>query len=163
MKKPAISIIAAIGKGRELGKENQLLWKIPEDLKRFKELTLGHPVIMGQKTFESIGKKLPERENIILTQDEKFRADDCEICYSIGEALEKANSYFTDEIFVIGGGQIYKQFLPLAGKLYLTAVDSEDPSADTYFPDYSEFRIVNKIGSGTYGNLKYEFLELTRE
>lgn len=128
-----ISVIAAIGKNNELGKKNQLLWNLPADLKHFKEITSGHTVIMGQKTFESIGRPLPNRRNIVLTRD-NFNRDGVEI----SDSLEKTLASFKDsgeEVFIIGGGQIYKQSMDFADKLYITHVDMEDIDADTFFPE----------------------------
>jgi dihydrofolate reductase len=163
MEKPIISMIAVIGKNRELGRKNELLWKIPEDMRRFKDLTSSHVVIMGQRTFQSIGKKLPDRENIVLSNDENFVAEGCHICHSVDEALEKAESFGNHGVFVIGGGQIYKQFIPLADKLYLTIVDREEKDADTYFPDYSLFDDRKVVGSGvTDDKIEYKFWEMTK-
>lgn len=129
-----ISIIAAIGKNNELGKENKLLWSLPADMKHFKEITSGHTVIMGQKTFESIGRPLPNRKNIVVTRNKDFSADGVEISYSLEDTLNK----FIDtgeEVFVIGGGEIYKQSIDSASKLYTTHVEAEDKKADTFFPE----------------------------
>lgn len=129
-----ISIIAAIGKNNELGKENKLLWSLPADMKHFKEITSGHTVIMGQKTFESIGRPLPNRKNIVVTRNKDFSADGVEISYSLEDTLNK----FIDteeEVFVIGGGEIYKQSMDSASKLYITHVEAEDKKADTFFPE----------------------------
>jgi len=134
MKKACISIIAAIGEEtRALGKNNQLLWRISPDLKRFKALTLGHPVIMGRKTFESIGRPLLGRLNIVITRNEEFKAPGVILVHSLGEALEKAQK--SEKIFIIGGGELYKEALPLADKLYLTLVKS-GADGDVFFPEY---------------------------
>lgn len=131
-----ISIIAAIGKNRELGKNNKLLWHIPEDMKRFKQLTTGHPVIMGRKTFESIGRPLPNRTNIVVTRDKKLTIKECIVVTSLEDAILEAKKFNTNEVFIIGGAQIYIQALPLASKLHLTLVDKEQPDADTFFPEF---------------------------
>lgn len=128
-----ISIIAAIGKNNELGKKNQLLWSLPADLKHFKEITSGHPIIMGSKTFASIGRPLPNRRNIVVTRDLNFKNENVEVVYSIDEAL-KLFENSNDEVFVIGGGEIYKQMINNADKLYITEVEAGDTDADTYFP-----------------------------
>lgn len=156
-----ISIIVAVGKNRAIGRKNQLLWNIPEDMQHFKKITSGHTVIMGDRTFQSIGKPLPNRKNIVVTLDKTFEAPGCEIRYSLEEVLgEYKNS--DEEVFVIGGGIIYKLSLPFADKLYLTVVDDAPEDADTFFPDYSEFKnVVSKIDSGE-GKFQYSFLELTR-
>lgn len=129
-----ISIIAAIGKNNELGKKNTLLWDLPVDMKHFRETTRGHTVIMGQKTFESIGRPLPNRRNIVVTREDSFQAEGVEISKSLEDTLASfANS--KEEVFVIGGGQIYKQSIDKADRLYVTHVDMEDKDADTYFPE----------------------------
>lgn len=130
-----LSIIAAIGKKNELGKSNKLIWQLPDDLKRFKELTSGHPVIMGRKTFESIGRILPNRINIIITTNPNFIANGAIIVKSLTEAIAKATEDTDGEVFVIGGGMIYAEALPIADKLYLTHIDTEFPDADTFFPE----------------------------
>ncbi|MEI6280563.1 MAG: dihydrofolate reductase [bacterium] len=141
-----ISIIAAIGKNNELGKKNDLLWNMPADMKRFRETTRGHTVIMGQKTFESlakdengkqVGRLLPNRRNIILTLDKSFASKGAEIVYSVEELenLLKKTSKPKEENFVIGGGQIYKLFIEKADKLYITHVHETFPDAEVFFPE----------------------------
>lgn len=155
-----VSLIAAIASGnRALGKDNKLIYKIPEDLKRFKELTEGHTVIMGRKTFESIGYPLPDRVNIIITRDTKYLVKGVTVVHSLEEALQLVQD--EDEIFVIGGGQIYQEAIDIADKLYLTLVEGS-LEADTYFPDYSEFKIVWQGEVQEYQGLKYRFIELER-
>ncbi|MFH1523225.1 MAG: dihydrofolate reductase [Patescibacteria group bacterium] len=157
-----INIIVALGKNREIGFKNQLLWDIPEDMKRFKKITTGHIVIMGSKTYESIGKPLPNRINIVIAKEKDYQATGCIVAHSIIEAVEKAKGHSRKkEIFIIGGGSIYKQFLPLTDKLYLTLVD-DAPEADIYFPDYFEFKNIIKEETHETDNLKYTFLELTK-
>ncbi|MES2416495.1 MAG: dihydrofolate reductase [Patescibacteria group bacterium] len=128
-----ISIIAAIGKNNELGKENKLLWHLPADLKHFKEITSGNPVIMGRKTFESIGKALPNRRNIIVTRDKNYKIEGIEIAHSLEEALTICKD--GNEVFIIGGAEIYKQAMVFADKLYITEVEAEDKKADAFFPE----------------------------
>jgi len=129
-----ISIIAAIGKNNELGKKNDLLFKLPADMKHFKEITSGHPVIMGRKTFESIGKILPNRRNIVITRDSNYKKENIEIAHSLNDAIFIFNNN-DEEVFIIGGGEIYKQVFELADKLYITHIDAEDKDADTFFPE----------------------------
>ncbi len=141
-----ISIIAAIGKNNELGKKNDLLWNLPADMKHFRETTKGHTVIMGQKTFESLGRDengkqvgrlLLNRRNIILTQDKTFEKEGAEIVYSVPELmtlLEKTSNK-NKENFIIGGGQIYKLFINEADKLYITHVNASFPDAEVFFPE----------------------------
>lgn len=132
-----ISIIAAIGKNNELGKKNTLLWSLPADMKHFRKTTKEHTVIMGQKTFESIGFPLPDRRNIVLTKDNSFNIKEIETIHSLEELenLLKKTSKKDEEIFVIGGGQIYKLMMEKADKLYITHVDASFPDADTFFPE----------------------------
>ncbi|HCY17703.1 MAG: Dihydrofolate reductase [Candidatus Nomurabacteria bacterium GW2011_GWF2_35_12] len=138
-----ISIISAIGKNNEIGKKNELLWNLPADMKHFREVTSEHTVIMGQKTFESIGRPLPNRRNIVITLDKNYLRHGVDIVYSVEELdtlLKKENDESIrqaqgEEIFVIGGGQIYKLFIEKADKLYITHVDAEFPDADTFFPE----------------------------
>jgi dihydrofolate reductase len=161
MKKPRISIIAAVAKDRAIGKKNTLLWNIPEDLQHFKKITSGHPVIMGQKTFESLKGPLPNRTNIILTFDKKYKTPGCIVAHSMDEAIEIASEKDKDEIFFMGGGQIYHQAIKFADKLYLTIVEGEY-EADTYFPDYSEFKKVVSEEPHKSSGYKYSFLELEK-
>lgn len=161
MKKPLISIIAAVGLRRELGRNNKLLWHIPEDLKRFKEITSGHPVIMGRTTYQSIGKSLPGRANIIVTRDESLMISGCTVVHSIAKAISIASAKDDQEIFIIGGGQIYSQGIKFADKLYLTVVE-EEADADTFFPEYANFNKEIFCQENNRGNLKYTFLELTK-
>jgi dihydrofolate reductase len=135
-----ISIISAIGKNNEIGKKNELLWSLPADMKHFREITSGHTVAMGQKTFESIGRPLPKRRNIVLTKDISFKMDGIEIVHSLEEFddLLKKTCELDEEIFIIGGAQIYKLFIDKADKLYITHVDGEFPEADAFFPEISK-------------------------
>lgn len=135
-----ISIISAIGNNNEIGKGNTLLWNLPVDMKHFRETTSSHTVIMGQKTFESIGRPLPNRKNIVLTLDKNYKHEGVEIYNSI-ESLEeslKTSLGFNEEVFVIGGGQIYRIFLEKADRLYITHVDASFPDADAFFPEINE-------------------------
>lgn len=132
-----ISIISAIGKNNEIGKKNELLWSLPLDMKHFKETTSGHTIIMGQKTFESIGRPLPNRRNIVITLDKDFSFSNVEIVYSPEELislLEKTQKE-NEEHFIIGGGMIYKLFIEKADKLYITHVNEEFKDADAFFPE----------------------------
>ena len=133
----SISIIAAIGKNNEIGKKNELLWNLPADMKHFKETTSGHTVIMGQKTFESIGRPLPKRRNIVLTQDKNFKPKGTETVHSLEELdkLLKETSSPEEENFLIGGGMIYKLMLEKADRLYITHVNASFPDADAFFPE----------------------------
>lgn len=162
-KKTKISMIAVVGKNREIGCNNKLLWDIPEDMRRFTRLTAGHTVIMGDKTFESIGHPLPGRKNIIISLDKNYKApEDCAIANSTDKALKKGKELEENgEIFIIGGGTIYKLFLPLTHKLYITEVD-DAPEADTYFPDYSEFNRPIFEEKHEKNGLRFVFKELEK-
>jgi len=127
-----ISIIVAVSENGVIGKDNQLLWRLPDDLKRFKQLTLNHPMIMGRKTFDSIGKPLPGRTSIVITRDESFAFEGVVVVHSLEEALATARDLNVDEAFVIGGGEIYKQVQTLADKLYVTEVKTMI-DGDTFF------------------------------
>jgi len=128
-----ISIIAALGKNNEIGKDNRLLCRLPSDLKRFKAITSGHTVIMGRKTFESLPNgPLPNRRNIILSRNDQLAIEGVEVCSSLDHALLKCIG--ETEVFITGGAQIYAQALPIADKLYLTRIHASFPEADTFFP-----------------------------
>lgn len=129
-----ISLIAAIGKNNELGKGNTLLWHMPADMKYFRETTLLHPVVMGRKTFESIGRPLPNRRNIVITRDLNYKKEGVEIVHSLNEALDLFPDQ-KEEIFMIGGAEIYRQVMPIADKLYITHIKAEDKNADAFFPE----------------------------
>lgn len=128
-----LSLIVATGKNNEIGKDNALLWQLPADMKHFREITSLHTIIMGRKTFESIGKVLPNRKNIIITRDKNYKIKDAQVVHSLEEALEKVRK--EDEVFVIGGAQMYKEAFPYADKLYVTHIQAEDKEADTFFPE----------------------------
>lgn len=136
-----LSIIVAMSENRVIGREGKLPWNLPEDLKRFRKLTLGHPVIMGRKTHESIGRLLPGRTNIILTQQKNYQVPGARVV----DSLEKALTELSDEVFILGGGEIYKQFLPRADRIYLTLVHTHI-EGDVIFPeiDHSNFKEVGR-------------------
>lgn len=159
-----ISLIAAIGRNRELGKGGELLWHIPEDMRRFKKLTTGHPVIMGRKTWESLPEKfrpLPERTNIVVTRQIGYEATGATVVDGLSDAfLAAENASGADETFIIGGGELYAAALPYATRLYLTLVD-DTADADTFFPPYeNDFKIISDE-SGT-GEPPHQFLILER-
>lgn len=139
-----LSIISGIANNNEIGRKNDLLWNLPIDMKHFRETTRGHAVIMGQRTFESLGigpdgnpgKPLPNRRNIVLTLNKEFKRNDAEVVYSLEELDEllKNSTKEDEELFVIGGGQIYKLFIDKADRLYITHVNADFPDADTLFP-----------------------------
>ena len=154
-----ISFVAAVAKNNVIGKENDLPWDLPEDLKHFKEITSGGTVLMGRKTFESImsrnGKPLPNRVNVVLTRDKNYKAPVGVLVFNdVDEALGKLDC---EELFVIGGGQIYELFMDRADKLYVTHVDQEI-DGDVFFPpiDWDLWKIVDEIAHDGYKFVDYE-------
>lgn len=142
-----ISMIAAMAHNRVIGKDNQMPWHLPADLKHFKAVTLGKPVIMGRKTYESIGKALPGRLNIVITRDSTYKLDDAVVVNSPEEALTAAGD--CEEVMVIGGGNIYQTFLPRCDRLYLTFIDA-NIDGDTQFPDYLQQTTWHVIEQSDY-------------
>jgi len=160
-----LSMIVAVGRNREIGFENKLLWDLPSDMAHFQKTTTGHVVILGDKTFESIGKPLPNRTSIIVTLNKNYQVPEgCYLVHSIEDAIAKAKELTPDdEVFVIGGATIYKLFLPYTEKLYITEVD-DAPEADTYFPDYSEFKkVISESEIQEENGIKFVFKELERK
>ena len=164
-KNPRVSAIAVIAeKSRALGKDNKLLWKLPGDLKRLREITMGHPLIMGRKTMSHMGKVLDGRTNIAVSRNKDFSFPGAVVCSTITEAIERAKSspVGDEEIFIFGGAQIYELALPLTDRLYLTIVQDE-PEADAFFPDYSEFKtVIEKSEVMEDNGIKYYYLTLER-
>lgn len=162
-----IVIVAAMSRtDRAIGNNNELLWHIPADLKRFKELTLGHPIIMGRKTFESIlkilGKPLPGRTNIIVTRNNAYQAPGTITAHSIEEALEIAKSENPTEIHIGGGAELYKLALPHTDRLHLTFIDDQGP-ADTFFPDFeSDFTETKIYPEAKHNDLTYQWVDFVR-
>lgn len=155
---------------RGIGKDNKLLFRISEDFKRMSDITRNHSIIMGRRTFESIGRILPQRTNIVITRDSErvkninFYSPEVKVVSSLAEGIEQAKqSLGSDEAFIFGGGEIFAEALKsgLVDKLYLTLVKG-DYGADTFFPDYSEFKKVVFEQEGESGEYKYKFLELER-
>ena len=143
MTTPRISLIAALALNRVIGIENRLPWRLPEDLAHFKALTLGHPILMGRKTFESLGRPLPGRRNIVITRNPDYWSPGCEVAGSIAGAIALCAD--AGEVFFIGGAEMYAQALPLVERLYLTEIQIE-AQGDAWFPDYdlSVFREVSR-------------------
>lgn len=158
-----ISIIVAIAENNVIGSNNQLIWHIPSDLKRFKSLTMGHHIIMGRKTWESIGRPLPGRQSIVVTRNINFSVDGAKVVHSLSEAIELAKS--DSEIFIVGGGELYRQALPLANKLYLTKVHKVF-EGDVLFPpiDYSQWQeLSSEKGKPTEKDgLEYTYVDLVK-
>lgn len=154
-------MIVAVDEARAIGKDNRLLWHIPEDLKRFKELTTGHAVIMGENTYYSIGRPLPNRTNIVVTLNQALELPGCLVTHSIDEAFAAAREREPEEVFVIGGASIYRQCLPSVERLYLTLVQGTH-EADTFFPEYADFEKVISEEQGTSGEYRYTYFVLER-
>ena len=153
-----ISIIVAMATNRVIGIKNNLPWHISDDLKRFKQLTTGHTIIMGRKTYESIGKALPNRTNIVVSRQKNLHYPDVIVCDSIQDAIIQVDD--KHDIFIIGGAQIYEQALPFANFMYVTHVDSEI-QGDVFFPEYNEkqWKIISTESRQTEGGLRYRFVD----
>jgi len=158
-----ISIIVAVAENQVIGSNNKLLWHLKEDLQRFKSLTLGHHIIMGRKTYESVGRPLPGRTNVIITRDKNYKASGCVIVNSLDDAFNVAK--MDNEVFIIGGGEIYRQTLPLTNRIYLTKVHASF-HGDTFFPELNLTDWITE--SSTKGKpanddgLAYTFIDLVR-
>ena len=154
--------MVSISENRVIGNNNDLVFRIPEDFIRMKKITNGHPLIMGRKTFESIGRPLPNRTNIVITRDPEFKAGGIIVVSSLEEGVEKAKGApGNDEIFIFGGGQIFAEALPITDRLYITLVH-KTVEGDTFFPDYSAFTNVVEEIPGQFEDLSYTFLTLER-
>lgn len=150
-KEHEVCAIVALGENNEIGKDNQLLWRVKEDLKRFRNLTTGHPIIMGRKTRESLPKPLPGRTNIVVTRNPEYKSDGCLIASSPEEAIRMAEKCEgNDHIFIIGGGTIYRQMMPFTDRIEVTHIYGNAPDADTMFPDIpEEFHLINSTETHT--------------
>ncbi len=156
-----VSLVAALARNRVIGVGNRLPWRLPEDLQRFKRLTLGAPVIMGRRTHESIGRALPGRRNIVVTRARAARWEGCVVAHSLDEALAAATG--AAEAFVIGGAELYAQALPRADRLYLTLIDA-DYAGDAWFPelDPAGWRELERRAAVGAGGLGYAFVTYER-
>lgn len=163
MNAPRLSLIAALARNRVIGIENRLPWKLPEDLAHFKALTLGHPIVMGRKTFESLGRPLPGRRNIVITRNVDYHPAGCEMAKSIPEAIALCAD--AQEVFFIGGAELYKQVLPIVDRMYLTEVQTE-AQGDAWFPEFdpSAFREISRDAhTGEKGDpLRFDFVVYER-
>ena len=150
-----VTLIAALGRNRIIGRDGTMPWHLPEDLKHFKALTMGHPMVMGRKTFDSIGRPLPGRRSIVITRDREWRVPGVEVAHSFDEALDLAGP--ADRVFVIGGGEVYAVALPFADHLELTEVDAE-PEGDTWFPEWdpAQWREVARDQRDGYAFVRLE-------
>jgi dihydrofolate reductase len=151
-----VSLIVAMDENGGIGKNNRLPWHLSDDLKRFKALTMGHYIIMGRMTYESIGRPLPGRTNIVITRNPDYEAEGCMVVHSLGEALEIARKRGEDEVFVTGGREIFAQALETADRIYLTCVHAEVP-ADVYFPKVDEEEWFEKDSHYYPANQKNEY------
>lgn len=159
-----LSIIVAMSQNRVIGKDNKLPWHLSEDLKRFKKITMGHPIIMGRKTYESIGRPLPGRENIVITRNPEFKAEGVTIVHSLEEAVKRKDP--KEELFIIGGAEIYKSALPQVDKLYITRIE-KDFDGDVFFPEIDkkkDFKVIEESQKliSEKNQLPYLFLTFRR-
>ncbi len=166
-KVPVVIVAAITRKDHSIGLNNELMWHIPDDLKYFKELTMGHPVIMGRKTFESIiatlGKPLPGRTTIVLTRNSDYTYPEVEVAHSLEAAFAIAERGEPSEIHIGGGAELYEVALPYVSRLHLTLVDS-DKTGDTFFPDYSKhFAVVSESDVMEHDGLTYQWVDLERQ
>ena len=140
-----ISLIVAMYKNNAIGYKNDLPWHLPADLKYFKKITTGHPIIMGRKTRDSIGRNLPNRTNIVITRNKEYQETDCLVFYSVDEWRKWSKTQEEQEMFIIGGAEIFKETLASADRLYITKIDAEYPG-DTFFPplDWSNWKLISE-------------------
>lgn len=153
-----ISLVVAASSNNAIGKDNQLLWHLPNDMKFFKNTTWGMPVIMGRKTFESLKKALPGRFNIVITHQKNWKADNAIIAKDLNDALKKAEATNCKEVFVIGGGEVFNQYLKIADKIYMTRVHA-DIDGDTFFPviDEKKWKLVSSDDLKKDEKHKYDY------
>jgi dihydrofolate reductase len=157
-----ITLVAAMGRNRAIGLDGKMPWHLPAELQHFKRTTMGKTVVMGRKTWQSIGRPLPGRQNVVISRDSGYRAAGAEVAGSLAQALEIATS---DEVMVIGGGELYALALPSASRMVLTVIDIE-PRADTWFPAWDEHEwqktILRRVDAGESNPLAYSIVELIR-
>lgn len=162
MTRPAISMIVARSRNHVIGRDNQMPWKISADLQFFKRVTMGHPVIMGRKTWESIGRPLPGRRNIVVSRNANYEAKGADLVGSLEEALKNLNEF--ERVFVIGGEQLFKQAFDKADRLYITEIDLDIEGGDTFFavPDPDNWKEVERT-PGSEGDITFSFITLERK
>jgi len=162
MTQPAISMIVARSRNHVIGRDNQMPWKISADLQFFKRVTMGHPVIMGRKTWESIGRPLPGRRNIVVSRNAEYQATGGELVGSLDEALTSLSDF--ERVFVIGGEQLFTQAFPKADRLYITEIDLDIDGGDTFFevPNASDWKEIERT-PGSEGNITFSFITLERK
>ena len=158
----SVTLVAALARNRAIGFRGRMPWHLPSELAHFRSTTWGKPVVMGRRTFEAIGRALPGRQNIVVTGNREFRAEGCEIAVSLEQAILLAHG---PEVMVIGGGELYRQALPLASRMVLTVIDCE-PEADTWFPAWneSEWKVVlrRSCAADSGSPLAFEIVEYLR-
>lgn len=154
-----LNIIVAYNQKNVIGKDNGMPWRLPADLAHFKKITMGSPIIMGRKTRESLGRSLPGRLNIAISRDAHYHAEGTQVVSSLAQAIALANTANTDAIFVIGGGQIYKEALPLANTVYATEIYA-DMEGDTFFPvlDKKQWQEISRLSQAPQHNLNFDFV-----
>ncbi len=156
----SIKLIAAIGKNRELGKDNAMMWNLPGDMRFFRTTTQGSAVIMGRKTYESIGRPLPKRENIVISRNAELKIEGAQVVSSLEEAISAANG----DAFIIGGASVYAAALPIADELILTEIDADYPAADAFFPEFDKQEYNRrKIANGEDRGVKYTHVSYVRK
>ncbi|MBU3568267.1 dihydrofolate reductase [Polynucleobacter alcilacus] len=162
MTQPAISIIVARSRNHVIGRDNQMPWKISADLQFFKRVTMGHPVVMGRKTWESIGRPLPGRRNLVVSRNSQLQLTGAEVAGSLDEALDRLRE--SPRVFVIGGEQLFKQAFDKADRLYITEIDMDVAGGDTFFevPDKASWKETER-SSGSEGDITFHFVTLERQ
>jgi len=162
MPQPAISMIVARSRNHVIGRDNQMPWKISADLQFFKRVTMGHPVVMGRKTWESIGRPLPGRRNIVVSRNPQLQLTGAEVAGSLDEALDRLRE--SPRVFVIGGEQLFKQAFDKADRLYITEIDLDIDGGDTFFhvPDPASWKEIERT-SGAEGDITFHFITLERQ
>lgn len=154
-----IALVVAYAKNRVIGKDGRIPWNIEGEKKRFKRLTVNHVVIMGRKTYEEIGRPLPDRRTIVISKTKNFTSDNCQTAKSLQEAIALAGD---DDIYISGGAGIYEESLPLVEKMYITEIDA-DVEGDTFFPEFEEDLFAKEIERKVDGDIPYVFLTYTRK
>ncbi|RYY76721.1 MAG: dihydrofolate reductase [Gammaproteobacteria bacterium] len=165
-----LSLIVATAHDNVIGRNNELPWHLPQDLKYFKSVTLGKPIIMGRKTFESIGKPLPGRTNIVVTRQKDWNFSGVLVAKGVEDALEVAQTFrnelntSTEEIMVIGGAEIYRSALPIADRVYLTKIDARIDGADAFFPELpsKQWKLISELSGESDASIKHKFLVYDR-
>ena len=157
----SVSMIAAVGKNNELGKNNNLIWHFHEDMLFFKQTTIGATVVMGRKTFESLPKALPKRRNIVISSNKEYAAQGAEVVNSVEKALKLTKN---ERVFIIGGASIYKTFLPYVKEIYLTEIEASCNDADTYFPTFDKSEYSREVlGTSCENEINFSFVKYTKK